>query len=289
MRDTAASCGRLLRLRSKSGYEDDYHVIWHQEGFTDSYFVHSHDYYEITFYLGQEPTVYLLNGTEYEIRQGDIVFAGLFQPHMMKFRRNERHERFTLGAESRMLLSFSTANDNLLRIFEKGDHYPILHPSIWKFSKYMELLEKLTDLEGRPGRELWERALIYEILAMLYEDGCGGEASRPANLKRAEMLAKLIRYIETHLEKTITLDELAGLVNYSVPHICRIFKEETSDTLNHYILQKRLQKAKYLLMSGKSVSQVAELTGFNSCSYFYRAFKKLNHMGPDRWRQLNGG
>lgn len=276
---------RLLGKNTMSNMEDAYNIIYHSQGLVDASFIHHHDFYEISFYLGKQPVNQVINGKEYEIHQGDIVLNSLFQPHIIDCKRNENHERLNIGAGPSIMLSYSTQNANLLRIFDEGRHFPILHLNAWEFQKYMDLIRSLMNLRMNHGQELGERAIIYQMLAYLYEDSYDEESIQRNNSKRVELLSILISYIESHLEEPLSLNDLADLTNYSISHIARVFKEETNDTLNHYILEKRLQKARYLLDSSIPITEIAQMTGFNSYSYFYRAFKKAYKVSPETWRK----
>lgn len=277
---------RFLTRQGMSNYEDSYNAVFHESGLCDAYFPHYHDYYEISFYLGKNSGIYMMNNEEYEVSQGDIMLCGLFEPHLVMCRENASHERFNIGVDPRMLLSFSSKDDSLLRIFDKNkSRYPILHLDFWEFSKYRELIQKFREFDIRHGKEMGEKALIYQMLVYLYDDSYESGMKDSVNLKHIELIAQLIRYIETHLENPITLDELAEKTNYSAAHICRVFKEETGETLIHYILEKRLQKAKCLLIGDLPISEIALQTGFNSYSYFYRAFKKSTGIGPEEYRR----
>ncbi len=287
MKQNLSKESQLLDKHKMSNCEDAYNIILHEKGLPDAPFLHHHDYYEISFYLGKENGIYVIDQKECKVRQGDVILTGLFQSHMFKCARNEKHERFNIGLDPRILLSYSTQHANLLEIFDNINNQPIIRLDVWRFQKYMELIEKLLKLDMKYCRELGERSLIYQILAYLYEDSYKGRLSQPVNSKRIELLTMLVKYIETHLEEDISLDDLATMSNYSVTHISRIFKEETNSTLNHYILEKRLQKAKYLLSGTLPITEVAQQTGFNSYSHFYRVFKKSNGIGPEKWRQSN--
>lgn len=285
MGDISLKEPRLLDRNTMSNYEDAYNIVMHKSGPLDAYFMHYHDYYEISFYLGREPGVYLIDQKEYRVLRGDIIVCDLFQPHMLKCKNNVGHERFNIGLDPRILLSYSSRNANLLEIFEqKSENYPVLHMDIWQFPKYMNVINGFQTIDMKYGKELRDRALIYQILAYLYEDGYEENNRTSIGAKHVKLLSKLIHYIETHLDTPIPLETLSEVTNYSVAHICRVFKEETNDTLVHYMLEKRLQKAKYLLMGTMPIAEIAEATGFNSYSYFFRAFKKAYGMGPEKWR-----
>ena len=65
--------------------------------------------------------------------------------------------------------------------------------------------------------------------------------------------------------------------------MCRVFKEITCITINHYITQVRLEKAKELLLEDElSIADIAEACGFQSLSYFTKTYKKHYGHSPSQ-------
>lgn len=80
-------------------------------------------------------------------------------------------------------------------------------------------------------------------------------------------------YIETHIDRRIALDVIAELTGLSTQHFCRAFKETFGDPPYRYILRRRLQLAKKLLVgTDLPVTSVALATGFASSSHFAETF-----------------
>lgn len=99
----------------------------------------------------------------------------------------------------------------------------------------------------------------------------------------------VIHYIEAHYASPITLDELAGIANFSKYHLCRKFKEVTHTGIVNYILSYRIEKAKELLKQADSrfVFEIAQAVGFNDASYFNRTFKKFTGYTPNEYQKLD--
>lgn len=236
---------RLLDRDTMTNCEDAYNLVLHNTGKNRAYFVHYHDHYEISFYLGREPGTYIVGQEEYHVMRGDIVLCDIFQPHMLKSENNAGHERFHIGLDPRILLAYSTIGENLLQIFgQKGADGPVIRMDLWKFQKYLDLINSFISDRVDVGKGLWERARIYQVLAYLYADTYEANSGGNINAARMELLSQLIHYIETHLDSEISLEILSEVTNYSTAHISRIFKEETNETLVHYILEKKTAESK---------------------------------------------
>ncbi|MCA0972134.1 AraC family transcriptional regulator [Halobacillus litoralis] len=98
---------------------------------------------------------------------------------------------------------------------------------------------------------------------------------------------KAIAHIETHIEDTITADDLSSATGYSKYHLLRIFKSETGKTVGEYVKHRRLAVASSLLIEGdESILTIAIAFGFQSQAAFTRAFKDVYHLPPAKYRKM---
>jgi AraC-like DNA-binding protein len=79
--------------------------------------------------------------------------------------------------------------------------------------------------------------------------------------------------------------KLASECNLSPTHFRRIFDKYTGSSPKEFILSMKISKAKQLLSEGKSIKEVAELSGFNDIFYFMRAFKKMSGITAGRFNR----
>jgi AraC family transcriptional regulator len=97
---------------------------------------------------------------------------------------------------------------------------------------------------------------------------------------------RVIDYIEQNLDRPLTLEELAGVANFSKFHFHRIFAAQIGETLNQFIQRIRIERAAVLLVNNphKSITEVAFDCGFSGSAPFARAFKDTFGMSASRWR-----
>jgi len=68
---------------------------------------------------------------------------------------------------------------------------------------------------------------------------------------------------------------------YDYSHLSRVFSQHEKDTIEHYLIRLRIEKAKELLSyNDKSVSEVAYSLGYASAAHFSRQFKKMVGQSP---------
>jgi len=97
---------------------------------------------------------------------------------------------------------------------------------------------------------------------------------------------RVIDYIEINLNKDLSLQELAGVANFSPFHFHRIFSAIIGETLNDFIQRIRLEKAasKLVLNPKISITEIALEFGFSGSATFARAFKDSFKMSASEWR-----
>jgi AraC family transcriptional regulator len=93
--------------------------------------------------------------------------------------------------------------------------------------------------------------------------------------------ARVIEFIDAHLDQRLTLSELAGLAGLSVPHFKVLFRETLGMPVHRYVVQRRVERARTLLLQGKlNASQVALDTGFAHQSHMAHWMGRLLGVTP---------
>jgi len=97
---------------------------------------------------------------------------------------------------------------------------------------------------------------------------------------------RVIDYIEKNIDKDLSLDNLAKVANFSRFYFHRIFRAMVGETLNHFILRIRTEKAAAQLIVNpkKSITEIAFDCGFSGSATFARAFKETFQMSASEWR-----
>lgn len=97
----------------------------------------------------------------------------------------------------------------------------------------------------------------------------------------------VLEYIQEHLDRTLSLDLLASLINISPHYFANLFKQSTSIPPHKYITQCRLEKAKTLLHHRDlPIAFICQEVGFKNQSHFTRVFRQQFHITPKAYRDL---
>ena len=97
---------------------------------------------------------------------------------------------------------------------------------------------------------------------------------------------KITSYISEHFTENLSVSQLASLAGLSDYHFIRIFKRQTGFTPHEYLLNTRMNMARYLLKnSDLPVKDICFSTGFSGESVFCTAFKRMEGMTPAQYRE----
>lgn len=132
------------------------------------------------------------------------------------------------------------------------------------------------------------KGYLYLLLATLYEKYSSAQTlvSTGSSSDKIELCKKAITYIHDNYHQSFTIDTLASHCHISKFYFCRIFKDVTGVTVINFVNSFRCMKAKELLLSGEySISEISQMCGFESPSYFTKIFKKIHSTTPTSFKK----
>jgi AraC family transcriptional regulator len=102
----------------------------------------------------------------------------------------------------------------------------------------------------------------------------------PRVLSRAE-LTRVTEYIEAHLDQDVSLLRLARVCGVSASHLRALFKRALGVPVHEYVIQRRVERARTLLLRGDlPASQVALDAGFSHQSHMARCMRRVLGVTP---------
>lgn len=104
-------------------------------------------------------------------------------------------------------------------------------------------------------------------------------------VKYTALVEKVKEYIQANYSRDITLESVSHCVYLSKFHLSRVFKRETGQTLNDYLMHIRITMAKKLLVETElTVKEVALKVGYVNDRSLSKAFKNAAGMTPGQFR-----
>ncbi len=144
------------------------------------------------------------------------------------------------------------------------------------FSPYAEIKSK----QSMDALYQWSLQL-YRTVLDAYDEG---------RLKRSKIIVDMVReYIETHYaDSELSVEGIANAIYMNSSYLRKVFKKEMNMSVNDYIVDSRLKRARELIRSGNfKLSGVSEMVGYNDAGYFSKSFKKKFGVSPSEYEILN--
>lgn len=98
---------------------------------------------------------------------------------------------------------------------------------------------------------------------------------------------RIKEYIGHHYtNETLSVKDISSYVFLSSPYVCTLFKAETGLTLNQYLTQYRMERAKQLLCDPRyKITDISSKVGYSDGNYFGKSFKKYTGYSPSEFRE----
>jgi Response regulator containing CheY-like receiver domain and AraC-type DNA-binding domain len=92
-------------------------------------------------------------------------------------------------------------------------------------------------------------------------------------------------YVNKNYRNDISLDIIASLFSINSTYFSHLFKEKSGENFVDYLNRVRIENAKKLLKNTDTkMYQIAKAVGYDNVKYFFRIFKKVTEMTPERYR-----
>jgi AraC-like DNA-binding protein len=137
------------------------------------------------------------------------------------------------------------------------------------------------DRDPDEARELVRRAsqLLEEEVQRLTRDQQTGKLA-PWQVRTAS------DFIDRNSDRNLQVRDVAAAVRLSPSYFSHAFKESFGQSAKSYIIQRRIARAKQLMLTTRdSLAQIALACGFSDQAHFCRSFGGLVGQPPSRWRR----
>lgn len=148
--------------------------------------------------------------------------------------------------------------------------------------KPIDRLEAIEAIEKVTLQVLSEHQL--ESLRVVPRQAEGGEGTD----KQMQIIEKVMTYLKHNfMNYGLSLDSVSEILNMSPSYFSVLFKRCTGVNFIDYVTDLKIKAAQDLLRDPlRSAAEIAQMTGYESASYFTRAFKRKTGMTPTAYRSL---
>ena len=254
---------KLLNV-TRCKYGEDWHSV-----------PHAHNYMEL-FYITGGKGQFLIRDQIYPVDTKDLVMINPNVPHTESGVNSKPLEYIVLGISGVELAGNGSFNGQFLVLDDLENKE--LTACIHNILREME--------QKNPGYEDVCQAYVEILIIRLMRNialSAGEELQRSSDNTQC---ATVKRYMDLHFKESLTLEQLAAEAHMNKFYLAHAFKREYGVSPINYLISLRIQESKYLLSETDiTMSQIAQILGFSSPSYFSHVFRKTQGTSPMDYRR----
>lgn len=251
---------------------------------------HFHNEYEIYYLLSGE-RYYFIEKKIHLVKRGSLVLIDRNQVHRTVASNNNYHDRIKILIPSKEISSLLKLSKNIqVKSFFKNHSGIINLNEVGR--KYVENILFFIIREMKMKHSNYEFVVKMKLVELLvYAIRCkNGESPALANIpiktEKHKKINEIAEYISLNSHQKMSLADIAESFFISKCYLSRIFKEVTGFTVNEYINVIRIKRARKLLeMPEYNITEIADLVGYESITYFEKVFKKYHEISPLKYRK----
>lgn len=257
------------------------------------FFLHQHIFFEF-IYVVKGKCQHVVTGQNMELKEGDLC---LFAPSIFHaivandddsvimnilIRRSTFEDTFFNILRDKNIISTFLMNN----LYAKNrDPFLIFHTHNDADIKNMiiEMYNEQTHFDNYTDRIVGSMLTI--LLSKIVRCHMNNIELSSHSLNRQDETFPILNYILDHYS-TITLQQLANQLNYSIPYCSKYIKSVTGYSFRELHRNILMNKAESLLKtSSLSIQSISHQLGYENPENFMRAFKERYHMTPTQFRQ----
>ena len=236
---------------------------------------HTHNHLELFYIVGGKGQ-FLIQDQLYPVNSNNLVIINPNVTHTEVSLNAQPLEYIVLGIEGIELATSESSNGQ----FSILDHFESVEISGCLRNILREMEQK------NPGYEDICQAFMEILIIRLMRNTALAVPAEPQVISGNRQCAAVKRYIDQHFKESLTLEQLAEDAHMNKYYLSHAFKREYGTSPINYMITKRIEESKYLLAeTDLSMSQIAQLLGFSSLSYFSQVFRRTQATTPMEYRQ----
>lgn len=275
--------GREKEIRQAGEYEKkgylygDFRMFHLRDDVGKQYDYHYHDFYKILICISGNVT-YNIEGRAYRLKPYDIVLVNRYDIHKPQVEAGDDYERVIFYISKEYLDKHTGEGYDLSHPFllAKERHTDVLRFPVITNTRLMETvgaIEENAKNEAYAGK-LYANVLFMEFMILLCRACVEHKDCFSHSVTYNQKMIDILQYINSHLEEELSVESIAEHFYISRFHMMRQFKEETGYTIHRYITEKRVLKARNMMLAGVPATKACYACGFQDYSTFSRAFKR---------------
>ena len=118
-------------------------------------------------------------------------------------------------------------------------------------------------------------------------ENAGARSEGPNGELRGHRLKQVLAFIEEQLAEDLSLEQIAAVAGVSPTHVKTLFRKAMGTPVHQYVIQRRVERAKTLLMQDRlTITEIALAAGFAHQSHMARHMRRMLGASPRAIRRL---
>lgn len=238
---------------------------------------------------------FIVDGKSYNVRSNSFVIINPDQLHSAKavIGRSITYKSLKIDYLALKSTGDDVCDNFITPLIDKTKYLPnIILPTMPIHKDISNLYYQLgeTFKSKKIGNYLLIKSYTLNLLYLFYSNRYVYRRPTSTNNKVSStvLVRETVNYIHEHFTEDIDLDFMSINLNTSKPHLCRVFKRHTNQTITEYINDYRISFACDLLINtDRQIVEIAFQTGYTNLSYFNQRFKKKTYLTPKQYRNAN--
>lgn len=232
--------------------------------------------YELVYFPEATSTIYQIGDRPILLNEPGFVLTRPYKEHLYRFdpNKNVRHLFAHFDYEP-----FEAADSPYRPLLENGDWLPLGTNRLT--ASLMEQILRVSHAQG----PRWKERISALLAAALEELRASADRSfeeRPHLMP--VQIAKAIAYMDKHLAKPLTIEDIASQTSWSHEHFTRVFSSIFGISPKRALLERRIRRAEQLMIAGKwTVKEIADQIGFGDVHHFSKMYKNVRGYPPSEY------
>ncbi len=256
---------------SKAKYDKDWHSTLHSHPFTE------------LFYVVKGSGSFLIHNKTYPVHQDDLVIVNANVPHTESSRDSNPLEYIVLGIEGMSIMLNSTEDAHVSSLHSIHNY----HENRGEILHYLDSLVQEVEKKEKYYDTISQN-LLNILLLNIIRKTMSDLVLTPQKASNKDC-TYIKNYIDIHYRVDLSLDQLAKETYLDKFYLVHMYKKQFGISPIQYLIEKRLNEAMHLLeTTNYAISEISNIVGFNSQSYFNQIFKKKIGLTPGAHRKNLG-
>ena len=252
---------------TKSKYDSDWHSTLHTHPFTE------------LFYVVDGKGEFIIQQQRFAVKANDFVIINPHVEHTEVSSSEDPLEYIVVGIQGLSFSNLTTQDqsDQPFSFFNLRDEQKDI-------LRYLNVMVQEATNQAMSYELVCHNLLEILLIKILRHQHF--ELEVDSKNKTSKDIAFIKHYLKTYYRESIQLEDLASMTHLSRFYISHSFKKDVGLSPMEYLMTIRIKESKILLRTTNySVSQIADIVGFTTPTYFSKQFRKVTGISPSDYRE----